>query len=430
MKKIYLLFSVLVLILSACSVKEAPAPVQSEPNASFVSEHEEEPQEPSEQELFEISIAPDSSFGDAFFEIIDVDYSPVLVSAKDVAMSEEYQEIYNKYVKPISNPMPLRTEFSPDSAPDIIYTYIFYQTRWLDENVLDIHSDYDPIDDEGDDQWLNGRAIEESIARWFPWKVGDYRQYFEYDSATDRYHALACGGGPSFSYLTGYEETKDGRLLLSYSFYNDDMSGDQKFFKVYYSGILEIKLEEKGWKYLSNTETFSCGHGTWYSEDYSFDVTTAEWHPKEEAVYEICSVPTLGKLTIPGILRHFVNAESKTCFFSSYRGIWIFDGSTFEIDLISVLPSNENRTHIVLDGYFDEEGKFIIVYTPYVAITDTSTVEGIKEQCGTIKLAVFNPSEPDNITFIDTNVPPYVFKGGDEVIYIVSEINNFEPYLK
>ena len=431
MKKFAVLIIFLLLLsLLGCEKTETPSePVPEVPSSE--SEGEAEPEEPSEPELFEVSIAPDVNFADASLEIISENYSPILLSPEDVIMSEEYQIMYDKYVKPISNAMPLRHEFSENKAPDIIYTYIFYQTRWLDENVLDIHSDYDPIGGEGDSQWLNGRAIEESIARWFPWNPKDYRQYFEYDSESDRYYAVACGGGPSFSYLTGYEETEDGRLLLSYSFYNDDMSGSQKVFKVYFSGILEVKLEEKGWKYLSNTETFSCEHGTWHNEDYSFDVTTAEWHPKELGVYEIFSKPFIGKLSVPGILNHSVNVESQACFFPSYKGIWVFNGNKFNLDLISFLPSNENITHIVSEVKFDDEGNVIIIYTPFVEITEDCSVESLKEQCGTIKLAVFKLSEPENIKFIDTKIYPYVFKDGLDVFHIDArsqEIKNGKIY--
>ena len=438
MKKLFvLMIFLLIFALSGC--EKNPEPVLSEPEiSSNSSESESSPEalsskkeEIPEQELFDVSIAPDESFDDASLEIISENYHPILLLPEDVIMSEEYQAIYDKYVKPISNPMPLREEFSENKAPDIIYTYIYSQTRWLDENVLGIHSDYDPIGTEGDSQWLNGRAIEESIARWFLWNPEDYRQYFEYDSKEDRYYAVACGGGPSFSYLTGYEETEDGRLLLSYSFYNDDMSGEQKHFKVYFSGILEVKLEEKGWKYLSNTETFSCEHGTWYNEDYSFDVTTAEWHPKELGVYEIYSAPILGKVSVPGILNHSTDVASKTCFFPSSKGLWHFDGNSFEIKLISKLPSNENRTHIVSEVVFDDEENAIIVYIPYVEISENSTVENLKEQCGTIKLAVFKLSEPENIKFIDTEIYPYVFKDGLEELHITArsqDIKNGKIY--
>lgn len=431
MKKIIVLI-IFLIFFSFFGCEKPPTPSEPATEISLSEpESEVESEDLSEPELFEVSIAPNPKLKDASLEILSENYSPVLLSPEEVIMSEEYQAVYDKYLKPISNPMPLCFEFSSDKAPNIIYTYIFYQTRWLDENVLDIHSDYDPIGDEGDSQWLNGQAIEESIERWFPWFPEDYRKYFEYDRENNRYFAPACGGGPSFSYLTGYEETEDGRLLLSYSFYNDDMSGNQKFFKVYFSGILEVKLEEKGWKYLSNTKTFRCEHGTWYNEDYSFDVTTSEWHPKELGVYEICSEPMLIKISVPGILNHTVNVERKICYFPSYKGIWFFDDKKSGLDLISFLPSNEERTHIVSEVKFDDEGNVIIIYTPYVEINDNSTVESLKKECGTIKLAVFKLSEPENIKFIDTEIYPYVFKDGLDVFHIDArsqEIKNGKIY--
>ena len=47
-----------------------------------------------------------------FVEPTDEVFEPLYVKPEEVIMSEEYQIMYDKYVKPISNAMPLRHEFS------------------------------------------------------------------------------------------------------------------------------------------------------------------------------------------------------------------------------------------------------------------------------------------------------------------------------
>ena len=215
MKKLLALFFAL-LMLCSCGVQQEP--VIDEPQNE--SENPEEQKNEESEEMFSISIVTDENIEKSYVEKTDDIFSPVLIKPEEIKMSEDKQEIYDKYIVPISNRMPLRTEFSEDSAPEGIYTYIFQQCIGLDKNVLGINKDYATEAGEGDSFWVEGRYVEETINRWFCWKPEDYRKYFEYDAEKDMYLVVACGGGPSFYYVTDY--TQEGDILsVSYSAYYD-----------------------------------------------------------------------------------------------------------------------------------------------------------------------------------------------------------------
>jgi len=407
MRKFFIMMLAAVLAFLLCSCEDAQKPediFSSSENSTSEEVSESEPSEENitEKEFFMGSLFTDKNLPKASVETISDDYEVIAVSKEQLSMSDEYREIYDKYLAPINSAMPLYHNFSAKEAPDDIYGYIVYQCRSLDEKVLGIKADYKERADIGDSCWVNGRAVEESIARWFPWKPEDYRQYFKYNEETDEYLIPGFGGGPVFSYLTGYDQ-RDNILLLFYSFYIDEMEEEQEIFQVYKSGILEIELLDEGWKYLSNEITYDESGYFWKTDDYSFCVDCEKFLYSEEAIYKIADGNTLKRFTISGGLDHDFNADKKLCMVSSVNGLWIYDAEKEELRCLENIPVAEERDYSIAKFWLDGENIVLLCY-PYAEITEEDTEESVEAKSGNMIISVVRFDDFCPVQMIDTKM--------------------------
>ncbi|MBR2041142.1 MAG: hypothetical protein IJ945_02100 [Oscillospiraceae bacterium] len=395
MKKLLALVLAMMMLCS-CGVSEEPA----FENPESTPEKNEEPQEEEQEEIFFTSIVTDESTEKAYLEKTDEVFSPLLIKPEEVIMPKDRQEIYDKYVAPIGNPMPLHTEFSEDSAPEVIYTYIFNQCKSLDKKVLGINRDYRKEGTEGESIWVGGRYAEETIRRWFGWEPEDYRDYFPYDAEKDMYFLAACGGGPSYHYVTDYS-FKGDMLYINYSsYYNGPLDSEfpeMEFLFVYYSGILEIKIEENGWKYVSNKKIRSADFPSWYNNDFSFTAGLAEYEYAGREDFRITKGSEVSKLVIYGPLsNYFYMSDFPVGLFVTEGGIIIYDFEKEHIRTVTELPTKYDKKHEVLAAFMDGNNNIIIAYVR----------EDFNPYAPPIEIAVLDYSSFSVINYIDTGTPP------------------------
>lgn len=395
MKKLFALFLAL-LLLCSCGIQEEPIidKPQSEP------EKQEESKSEEKEEMFFISIAADESFEKPFFEKTEEKFSPVLIKPEEIIMSEDKQEIYEKYIAPIDNPMPLHTEFSEDFAPKGIYTYIFQQCRGLDEKVLGITNDYSTMAAEGESFWVDGGYAEETIKRWFGWEPEDYREYFEYDAEKNMYLMVACGGGPVYHYVTDYKMEGD-TLYVSYSAYYegpmDSNFPEMEYLFVYYKGIAEIKIEERGWKYVSNKKVYSEEFPTWHNKDFGFTAKSVEYEYPFKEEFRITKGSEVSKLVISGpIYREFYMSDFPVGIFVTEGGIVIFDFEKENIRTITNLPTKYDGKHNIITAFMDDNNNIIVAYVKKDYNPYASPIEIVVLDYGSLSV----------INYIDTGTNP------------------------
>ncbi len=385
------------LLFSACSAA-LPEDMSSDEEEPQIQKEISETKE--REEIFFTSIVTDETTEEPYIEKTDEVFLPVLIKPEEVKMSEDKQEIYDKYIAPIGNRMPLRTEFSEESAPEGIYTYIFQQCAGLDKEVLGINKDYATEVAEGDGFWVEGRYAEETIDRWFGWEPEDYREYFEYDAEKDMYLIVACGGGPSFYYITDYKQEGD-ILSVSYSAYYDGTmdsdSPEMDFFYVYYKGIIEIKLEEKGWKYISNKEVYSEEFPYWYNTDFSFNASSLDYEYLVKEEFKITKGNEVSKLVIFGPMqREFYMSDFPIGIFITAGGIHVYDFEKEHIRTITQLPTKYDKEHSVITAFMDGNNNIIVAYVK----------DDYNPFASPIEIAVLDYSSLSVINYIDTGTNP------------------------
>ena len=425
MKKIFLVLLALVFVFSGC-VKSPVLPSENEGSSSS-SESEEPssssesvPEEKPEPEIFNISIVVDSETLPA--EISEAETVSFEVIPKEATkMSGETLEIWEKYIAPIESAMPLSLDFDENNAPHgniAIYTYIFYQCENLDYKYYGIEkSGYDMAES----YLVDGRKTEESIARWFPWNPEDYRQYFEYLPETDQYHIPGCGGGYTYTFIRNYSFDED-ILTIDFSIY--DGWGEGEYLEVYENHTLKIKIEENGWKYLSNETTFkeSIYSPQWHNEDFSkfSSFSTPKLAQEYIGNYLIRNGNKHYNIDINGPRGHKMYfGENSYCFFLSLNGLYFYRFETDEFIHISKLPSEYNKTHMIRNAWIDNSGHIILSY---------NVLSNNPEQV-TVEIAVLDEESYEVINYINTGLSADFF---DEMPFIAQwdpiEGNTVEIY--
>lgn len=387
MKKLlsFLLIAVFILSFSACETpKEEPAA----PTISDIPDFFEEPvlkedqsvacEEP--KEIFTISLVTDESISAPVTKEIKDFAPPKFVSTEETAMTGRTLEIWEKYISPMDSFMPLSLDFDENNAPNgniAIYSYIFYQCEYLDSKYYGIEkSEYDMAEN----YWADGRKTEESIARWFPWSPEDYRRYFEYDAKTDKYFVPGCGGGVPYTYITDYRIDGD-YLTIDFSYY--DGWAESEACQIFSSHTLKIKLEETGWKYLSNKNTYeSKKFFNWISKDFTAVAAMNNWNPGIDGEFTVFNNNKLHLLTVFGATNyHFYLDDTPCALFPSKSGVLIYDFGSNSTRCIKELPSFCTKIHETTDAVIENKDEITIYYRctacheDYTAILDYETLE-------------------------------------------------------
>lgn len=425
MKKYLSLLAALILIFAISSCEESDELSESSEPETFVESSESESSWRDGKQLFEVSIVTDADAEPVTVEP-DMEWQPFeIVTDEDIKMTPECQEIFDKYVSPIANSMPLMTEFTEDKAPKGIYTYIFFICEWLDRDVYGMKtSGYDMAES----YWVDGRKVESSIARWFTWSPEDYREYFEYDEKADKYLIVGCGGGPIFPYVTDYE--RDGDILTIYiSFYSGLGSGgyykEEPYFLTYKT-VLKVKEEEIGWKYLSNTKTYSKENiPFFFNDDFTVGANMAGRELWEWEKYHIFKDSVINYVTIPKYVScgSNIDIEKSTCLFFAQSGLWIYDMGTGGLRHIESLPSEEDGIHSLYYAWIDSENRLVITYILNTEVEEGDTVESVSARAGNIQVAALDFDTLEPLNAFDTGIPTHVYKTGDGKIHISAAAN-------
>lgn len=373
-KIIVFLLSVLIIFLfAACGKNNSEITENIEPIPDKEIENTKE-------KIYNVSIVTDKNFSKPSVEKVS-DISPQkFVKAEDTIMEGKTLEIWEKYISPIESGMPLALDFDEENAPNgniAIYSYIYYQCENLDYKYYGIEkSGFDMAEN----CWADGRKTEESIARWFPWKPEDYREYFEYNEENDKYFIPGCGGGLEKTYISNYQYEGD-YLIIDFSFYNN--FSENGIHQIFSSHTLTIKPEETGWKYISNKKTYEYEHlFSWTNDDGFFGANMIEWNPGNKADFEIFCGNELYLLTVYGATDYYFYMDEKPCaIFISKLGLIIYDFESNSIRIVDTLPSTCNDIHETIDVQREAENAIAVFYRDIknhdaqTAILDYGTLE-------------------------------------------------------
>lgn len=406
MRKYISAFLMLLIVLLLCSCGNVP---EKETVSTESSESETEAESPAagqpeetEPEIFTVSLVTDSNALPSGIEPSDEFETFKVISAEEAKMTGETYEIWEKYIAPIESGMPLALDFDENNAPSgniAIYTYIFYQCENLDNKYYGIEkSGFDM----SENYFVDGRKTEESIGRWFPWDPEDYRRYFEYIPETDQYKIPGCGGGYTYSCVRDYSFEGD-ILTIDFSIY--DGWGEGEYLEVFSNHTMKIKIEEKGWKYLSNKKTYekSLYSPRWHNSDFSAfaHFTTPKMSSESSFNYVIFNKNQYYSVDIGNPFGHKMYfGEKPYCFFLTASGLYFYRFETNEFIRISEVPSEYNKTHYIRTAWVDSDGYIIISYNAVISDLSKAAVE----------IAVLDSETYEIINYINTGLPADYFE--------------------
>lgn len=401
MKKIFSAFIALIMLLSfsGCGWKveivdprEETAELEKNEPTISVSEPEENTESQKEPEIFSASLIVDPET--PFSEIKSPeDFSGLkVVSLKETEMTGKTLEIWEKYITPLEKT--LLGEFDENNLPKngcATYTYIFYSCEYLDYTHYGIEKSGC---DMSENYLVDGRRVEESLGRWFPWNPEDYRQFFDYNPETDEYQICGCGGGPTFTYITDYRQ-EDDLLTIEFALY--DGWSESGYAEVYSCHEVKIRLEENGWKYLSSKIKYESKiySPQWHNDDYSAFASYSTPKPEQEYVgnYLIGNGNKYYDIKINDPRGHKMYfGEKPYCFFLSLSGLYFYRFETGEFVHISEVPSEYDLPHFIKNVWVDNNGNIILSYAVLEDHPDNSIVE----------IAVLEGEKYEVINYINT----------------------------
>lgn len=334
-----------------------------------------EQEENSEPEVFSASLISNNELPESFIEPADGLSAPKGASEEEVGMTPECREIYDKYISPTG--VTLSEEFSESEIPFRFLTHVYYVCERLDYDVLGIEkSGYDMAES----YWINGDEVEERLCRWFPWTAEDIRNHFEYNSETGEYSLPGAGGGPHYSFVTGFEYPEDGILRIYISEYDGYL--EEGPYPVMDSFVLEVRLNDDGsWTYISNKKAEDTVDPIWFNADTFCGADMEDWNYDGTSTYNIFSDGEASRITVYGSVAHKMYFDQKPCcFFISTNGIWVYGFDSLGLRHISSLPTEKESIHFVKNVWFDSEERIIIAHhreggTIEIAVLDYATLE-------------------------------------------------------